>query len=117
MDILKKAMLAGLGAFSLTRDKAQEVINDLVKAGQLQEQESKEALDELLNKAGSMRSDLEQVIHTQLQAVQAKLNVASLAHVRKLEARLRLLEKGLHAKAGKPAAGRTKRTAKRRASR
>ncbi len=123
MDIFRKAMLAGLGAFSLTRDKAQELLTELVKAGEIQEQESKEMLEEMMKKAKAMRAELEKNVGTQVRSAAAKLNSATLVQVRRLEARLRQIEKSLAARrAGKkPAAGRarraTRRGSKRRTSR
>ena len=108
--ILAGAMLAGLGAFSLSRDKAKELLDQLVKAGTIQEKESKEVLDEMMKKAKAVRADLEKNVGAQVKTDAAKLNSATLAQVRKLEARLRQLESAL-------AKGKTKRPAGKRTAR
>mgnify|MGYP000969159565 CR=1 FL=1 len=34
MDVVKKAMLLGLGVISLTKEKAEEAVDDLIKRGE-----------------------------------------------------------------------------------
>ena len=51
MSILKKTVLAGIGFASLTRQKAEELADYLIKSGELSQSEKKEAVLELLAKA------------------------------------------------------------------
>ena len=50
MDILKKTYLATLGAFELTRSKAEEIIDNLIKKGEVKKGERADAVMELMNK-------------------------------------------------------------------
>jgi polyhydroxyalkanoate synthesis regulator protein len=51
MAILKNTFLAGVGIVNLTKKKAEEVIDSLIKAGQIHKSDRKEAVMELLDKA------------------------------------------------------------------
>ncbi len=51
MSILRNTYLASVGIYSLTRKKAEEVIDSLIKAGELSKSERKEAILELLDRA------------------------------------------------------------------
>ncbi len=51
MSILKNTVLAGVGFMSLTKKKAEDLIDTLIKTGDLSKSEKKEAVLELLSKA------------------------------------------------------------------
>jgi polyhydroxyalkanoate synthesis regulator phasin len=51
MHILKKTVLASLGAFEVTRQKAEEIIDQLIQKGEVAQSNRSEAVKELLNKA------------------------------------------------------------------
>ena len=51
MDIIKKTMLLGLGLVSLTKEKAEGVVDDLVKRGEAARQDRFKAVDSLLEEA------------------------------------------------------------------
>ena len=48
---INNVILAGLGALSLTREKAEEIIDNLIKRGELSKGERKVAIDDLIAKA------------------------------------------------------------------
>lgn len=50
MSILKNTVLAGIGFASMTKKKAEELIDSMVKSGELNKSEKKEAVMELLSK-------------------------------------------------------------------
>ncbi len=51
MGILKDTVLAGIGFVELTRKKAEELVDSLIKSGELSKSQKKEAMLELLSKA------------------------------------------------------------------
>jgi polyhydroxyalkanoate synthesis repressor PhaR len=53
MSILKNTVLAGIGFANITRKKAEELIEALIKSGELTKSEKKEAVMELLSKVES----------------------------------------------------------------
>jgi poly(hydroxyalkanoate) granule-associated protein len=51
MSILRNTYLAGVGMYNLTRKKAEEIVDSLIKAGDISKSEKKQAVLELLDKA------------------------------------------------------------------
>ncbi|MGA2108370.1 MAG: hypothetical protein ABSH25_12100 [Syntrophorhabdales bacterium] len=51
MDIIRKTMLLGLGLISLTKEKAEGMVDELVKRGEVASQDRFKAVDSLLKEA------------------------------------------------------------------
>lgn len=51
MSILKNTVLASIGMLHVTREKAEEIIDQLIKKGELDQSERKKAVMELVEKA------------------------------------------------------------------
>ncbi len=106
MDLFKRAFLAGLGALSLSREKAKEMIDELVKNGEVKKDEGKAMLDDLLKRAETAQKEVEKSVKTQVQGAYRKMNLASLDHVKKMERRLQELEKKLAGRGAAKGSGR-----------
>lgn len=85
-DIFKKTFLAGLGAMSLTREKAQEITNDLIKRGELAKTDEAKFVRDLLDLAEKNKSVLEDKIEKAIEKVMAKLNIPSRNEIEELKA-------------------------------
>ncbi|MCG8606747.1 phasin family protein [bacterium] len=72
-SILKKTMLAGLGIYALTKEKAQELSNDLIKRGELSKDESAKFIKALLAKADEEIDYLKKFVDKQVQQTMAKI--------------------------------------------
>ncbi|RKX28182.1 MAG: hypothetical protein DRP46_09015, partial [Candidatus Zixiibacteriota bacterium] len=51
MSILKNTFLASVGIFNVTKKKAEEIIDSLIKAGEISKSDRKQAVMELLDRA------------------------------------------------------------------
>jgi len=96
-DVIKKAMLAGLGA----QEKAKEFIDELVKAGELSKNEGATLVKEWVSKAEESTKDMDHKLKDAISATFEKLNIptrddmASLEKkIQGLSARLSKLEGG-----------------------
>lgn len=49
-DLLKKTYLFGLGLASLSKEKADEIVDDLVKRGEVAEKDRSKAVDDILKR-------------------------------------------------------------------
>ncbi|HVP58340.1 MAG TPA: hypothetical protein VMU02_09600 [bacterium] len=106
MSVLKKAMMFGVGAAALTREKAEELVDDLVKRGEVAAGDKAKAIDELQRKAEAATAEVKKLVDDRVEAVSKKLRW--LEDMKKLEgrvtgltARVDELEKALKAKEGK----------------
>lgn len=86
-EIIKKAMLAGLGA----QEKAKEFIDELVKAGELSKSDASSLVKEWVSKAEDSRKEFDLKIKDTIAASLEKLNIPSRDDMEKLEKKLQNL--------------------------
>jgi len=104
MDAFKKAFLAGVGALSLSKERARKVVKELIEQGKIREQEGRKLVEDMLKKAETTRRDIEQIINTQVATAYSKINLATQEQLKKMERRIHQLEREL-AKKNKAAVG------------
>jgi polyhydroxyalkanoate synthesis regulator phasin len=87
-DVLKRYLDAGLEFTSMTQSRAEALVKDLVKAGEVQADNARDAVTDLLERS---RRNSEKLIETVRQEVRAQitnLGLASQSDLDKLEARI-----------------------------
>ena len=96
-EIIKKAMLVGLGA----QEKAKEFVEELVKAGELSKSEASTLVKEWTSKAEESTKEFDKRVKDTVGTVLEKLNIPSRDDMERLEkkvqtlnARLKKLEGG-----------------------
>jgi len=100
MSILKNTVLASIGMFQVTKAKAEKIIDDLIKKGELDKSDRKKAVMELLDKAEKSTADLRKKFSAEAQKagksvskVTASLNWARQEDLIKLERKVSKLAK------------------------
>ena len=90
---LRNLLLAGIGSMAVTYEKAQGMVDELVKKGEIAVNEGKELSEELRRKVGKYAS--EEVPHSveRLKAALAGLNLATKQDIEELKKRIDELEK------------------------
>ncbi len=83
-EVIKKAMLAGLGA----QEKAKEFVDELVKAGELSKSDGASLVKEWVSKAEEGRKDLDVKIKDAMAAALEKLNIPTRDDIDKMEKKL-----------------------------
>ena len=96
-EVLKKAMLVGLGA----QEKAREFVEELVKAGELSKSEASNLVKEWTTKTEERTKEFDKRVKDTVANILEKLNIPSREDMEKLEkkvqalnARLKKLEGG-----------------------
>jgi polyhydroxyalkanoate synthesis regulator phasin len=96
-EIIKKAMLVGLGA----QEKAKEFVEELVKAGELSKSEASTLVKEWTSKAEESSKEFDKRVKETVANILEKLNIPNREDMEKLEkkvqalnARLKKLEGG-----------------------
>lgn len=91
-DLLKKVILAGIGTLSLTYEKANALVKELIEKGQITVEQGKQINEELKrvmdNKQPSVESKIEEYINS--------LNLATKSDIENLTKRIEALEKKLN---------------------
>jgi len=76
-EATKKLILAGIGMFSLTREKAEQIIKELTERGQVNKDEAKDLLDELIARGERERTALGQFVRKEFEKMQSELGLVS----------------------------------------
>jgi len=87
-DLLKRYLDAGLAFTALTQARAEALVKDLVKAGEVQADQAREAVTELLERSRKNSEKLLESVRTEVKAQITNLGLASKADVDRAEARL-----------------------------
>ena len=95
-DLLKKAWLFGVGVFDFTKEKAEALVSDMVKRGEVSQQESPQAVEQILDKAQEMQKSL----FEKIKEIIAGMNLARTTDLEALEKRVAALEEEIKGKAG-----------------
>ena len=69
LDLLKKTYLVGLGFASLTREKVEEVVDELVRKGEVAEKDRKQVFEDLMAKAKEEQQRFSQSVKETVQKV------------------------------------------------
>ncbi len=100
MSVLKNTVLASIGAFHVTKAKAEKIIDDLIKRGDLDKSDRKKAIMEMLEKAEKSTADIRDKIskgadktQKEIASVVKKLNLAKETDLQKIEKKVDKLTK------------------------
>jgi polyhydroxyalkanoate synthesis regulator phasin len=93
LDIVKKTMITGIGLALKTKDEVEDWANDLVKRGELKEEEGGKFVDELMKRYDEAREDLENRVEKKVKELLKKANVATLDDVKVLKKEVKKLKK------------------------
>ena len=94
-DIWRKAKHFGLGVVDFTREKVEALVNDMVKRGELSEDETSQAVAEIMAKAKSEQDALLEKLKSLVEKTISEAGLARAADLEALEKRLAALEKKL----------------------
>ena len=92
---IDKVMLAGLGALSMTRERAEKLFEEYVERGKAAKEGRSGFVKEVMDTAEKTRADLEKLVGDQVQKALGRLNFATKDDIERLEEKLdELLKKG-----------------------
>lgn len=93
IELIKKAMLTGLGVASLTKEKVEEVAQEFVEKGKLTEQEGKKLVDELMAKSEESKEDIKKQVDELVAKTLAKMDIATKEDIAALRTEILALKK------------------------
>ena len=92
-DTLDKLMLAGLGALSMTRERAEKIFDEYVRKGQDEKDARTGFVRDLMDASEKTRKDMEKLINDQVERAVKTLDLAGKEDVRRIEEKLDALLK------------------------
>ena len=93
IESLKKVGLFGIGVLSITEEKIKQVVNELVEKGEMNKEEGKTLVHELLTEKKKQMQDFEEKIAEDVQNAVGKSKIALKDDVSRLEDKITELEK------------------------
>ena len=87
-DLLKRYLDAGLSFSQMTRARAEAIIKDLVKAGEVQREQTQERVDELVERSRKNTEQFLGLIRKEVARQLSVLGIATKEDLAKLEAKL-----------------------------
>jgi polyhydroxyalkanoate synthesis regulator phasin len=94
-ELLHKAWMFGLGVYDFSKEKVEAVVQDMVQRGEISQQESPEAVKQLLAKAQDAQQALMDKVKELTQSAIDEINVAKVSDLEALEKRVAALEEAL----------------------
>ena len=94
-NLIKKTILTGLGIASLTKEKAEKLVKDLIKEGEVSQGEGSKLVKELLEKAETNKKAIEKQVEGVVKNALKKLNIPSRKEVVDLDKKIEKLDKKL----------------------
>lgn len=75
MDVAKKLMLAAIGAVNLSKEKAEEMLDELVKKGEMTQTEKAEAIKKMADKFDKSTEKIKDSVEKQVESAMNKFNI------------------------------------------
>ncbi|MTV50730.1 hypothetical protein GJ688_17495 [Heliobacillus mobilis] len=95
LDVVRKALLAGLGALTLTKERAESLVDELVKKGEMSKEDASKIVSELLEKSKEQREVVADTIKTEFHRVRNDFGFVTRKEYEALEARIAKIEEKL----------------------
>jgi poly(hydroxyalkanoate) granule-associated protein len=93
IELIRRGILLGLGAISLTHEKAKAFVDELVKRGEVTKDQGGELVQEILDRAKEQEKTITEKINTEIKKAIDSLGVASKKDISRLEKRIEELSK------------------------
>ena len=76
IDLIKKAVLTGVGVASLTKEKIEDLAKELIVKGKMSEQEGEKLVEDMLSRAEESRETMKNQTKSLVQDTIAKMQLA-----------------------------------------
>ncbi len=93
LEGIEKLMTAGLGALSVTREKAEKLFDECLRRGEVKKEQRSHFVQDVLDAAEKARKDVREFIGEHVEKAVAKMNLATRADVARLEEKIEQLRK------------------------
>ena len=93
--MLEKALYFGLGIISVTREKADKLVEEMVERGELTREEAKKTVEDLVNKGEEEKTNVRNMIRDEVEALKSKWSMVNRTEFEELKSRVEALEQRL----------------------
>ena len=93
-DLVEKIILSGLGVLTITRKKAEEIAQELIKEGEISDSDEAKFVKDLMEKAKSSKTEIEEKIEKVVEKTLMKMNIPTRKELTQIEKKIdKLLKK------------------------
>lgn len=86
--LLEKSLLAGLGLLSLTREKAQKLVDELTQRGEINREEAREWVERLTQRGEEERQAIRKLVREEVKAIMDELGLPTKQDLQDLAAKI-----------------------------
>ncbi len=97
-DLFNRTFLFGLGALTITKEKAEEMTEMLVNKGEMSRDEAQKVTNEFVEKGKKEKEALQDTVNSELNKVMNEANLANKEDIARLEAKIDELKELLESK-------------------
>jgi len=95
MSLFDKMVNLGLGAISLTKERAEFFIDEMVERGEISKEDAKQTVDDIMKKGQEQRDEVRNMIREEIDSWKSRFGVVTRAELDKLTERIKELESKL----------------------
>jgi poly(hydroxyalkanoate) granule-associated protein len=95
MGMLRRLMLAGMGAMALTQDEVEKLVNRFIERGEIAEQDGKRLVRDVMEKRKKETIKVEDQLDKRVEDLLARMNVPTKSDIDALSAKITALGKKL----------------------
>ncbi|MEN6349261.1 MAG: hypothetical protein ABFD08_07695 [Syntrophomonas sp.] len=92
MSMIRKAMYFGLGAMSLTRERAEKVFSELAEKGEITSEEAKQFVDDAIKKGEEHKTEMRNMMREEFDEWRKTFSMVTRSEFEALEQRIKDLE-------------------------
>jgi len=95
IEIIRKIGLLGLGAWALTEEKINEISKELVDKGEINKEEGKKFVKDLIDEQKKQKTELESKISEKVKETFGKAEMETKKEIKRLERKIDKLEEAI----------------------
>ena len=95
LDIVKKAMMTGIGMALLAKDEMEDLAREVVEKGKMTEQDGKKFISELQKRYEDVQSKLEERVEKTVRDILKKMDVVTGEDLKAIKKEIRELKKAV----------------------
>ena len=95
LELFRKGLHLGIGAISITREKAEKAVQELVKKGEVTSEEAKNLVEQMVERGREERQHLQDAITAEWEKIRKDSRFVTREEFIKLEERIIALEEKL----------------------
>ena len=93
LEAARKVLMAGIGAFALAQDEAEDFINRLIERGEIAEKDGRKLMREMMDKRKKQAEKAEDEITKRVETAMDRMSIPSKADIDALSEKITLLSK------------------------